>query len=148
VDHKDKRTDQVRTARDSRPGNSVLEKQEVSVTRGTAAEEDGSPVIDSYPMTGVAAAPSRIPEGEPEEASWEANIGSLHITITIPHDMLEQVGRSSGEAKMKMAGTLAAQTLQRYPQLGFSSSVDPVTLWSDIRKSILNAFDRHSMPSN
>jgi hypothetical protein len=48
----------------------------------------------------------------------------------------------------KIAGTLAAQTLQRYPQLAFSTSQDPVALWSDIRKSILNELEQYAMASS
>ena len=47
-----------------------------------------------------------------------------------------------------MAGSLAAQTLQQYPQLAFSSSHDPVTLWGDITKSILAAFKQHRWHQN
>ncbi|MGD0232292.1 MAG: AAA family ATPase [Syntrophorhabdales bacterium] len=84
----------------------------------------------------------RAPEGQqPVEASWETDIGSAHIRIGIPADVLRQASTSSEEMKVKMAGALAAQTLQRYPQLVFSSSQDPVVLWSEIRTSILNVFE-------
>ncbi len=82
---------------------------------------------------------------EPQDASWETDIGSFHIKVSIPWEILRQAGSSSTEKKMKMAGSLAAQTLQKYPQLAFSSSHDPVTLWGDITQSILTLFEQHSM---
>jgi hypothetical protein len=60
---------------------------------------------------------------------------------------LQQAGASTSETRKKIAGSLAAQTLQKYPQMAFSSSHDPVALWGDITKSILTAFEQHSMAS-
>ena len=76
--------------------------------------------------------------------SWETDIGSFRIRIAIPFDVMEQAESSTSEIRTKIAGGLAAQTLQRYPQLAFSASHDPVALWSDIRKSILAAMEQHS----
>ena len=82
---------------------------------------------------------------EPKEESWETDIGSVHIKISIPLEVLQQAGTSSTEKKMKMAGSLAAQTLQNYPQLAYSSSHDPVALWGDITQSILSVLEQHSI---
>ncbi|HUJ70587.1 MAG TPA: AAA family ATPase [Syntrophorhabdales bacterium] len=82
---------------------------------------------------------------EPKEESWETDIGSVHIRISIPLEVLQQAGTSSTEKKMKMAGSLAAQTLQNYPQLAYSSSHDPVALWGDITQSILSVLEQHSI---
>jgi type II secretory pathway predicted ATPase ExeA len=84
-------------------------------------------------------------QAEPTDASWETDIGPFRVKIAIPFDILQQAGTSTSETRTKIAGSLAAQTLQRYPQMAFSSSHDPVALWGDITKSILNAFDRHSI---
>jgi type II secretory pathway predicted ATPase ExeA len=82
---------------------------------------------------------------EPLEESWETDIGSVHIKISIPIEVLQQAGASSIEKRMKMAGSLAAQTLQNYPQLAYSSSHDPVALWGDITQSILTVLEQHSV---
>ena len=82
---------------------------------------------------------------ETHDESWETDIGSLHIKISIPLEVLQQAGASSTEKRVKMAGSLAAQTLQNYPQLAYSSSHDPVTLWGDITQSILSVLEQHSL---
>jgi general secretion pathway protein A len=82
---------------------------------------------------------------EKQEASWETDIGSFHIKIAVPFDVLREAGLSTWETRTKIAGTLAAQTLQRYPQLAYSPSQDQVALWSSIRKAILSAFERHEL---
>jgi type II secretory pathway predicted ATPase ExeA len=83
-------------------------------------------------------------EEEGQETSWETDIGSFHIRIAIPSDVMQQAGSSPHEIRTKIAGSLAAQTLQKYPQLAFSAAHDPVSLWSDIRKSILAAMEQHT----
>ena len=82
---------------------------------------------------------------ETHDESWETDIGSFHIKISIPLEVLQQAGASSTEKRVKMAGSLAAQTLQNYPQLAYSSSHDPVTLWGDITQSILSVLEQHSV---
>lgn len=84
--------------------------------------------------------------GEPEssDVSLDADIGTLRIKIGIPAEVLRQACAATDEARLKIAGTLAAQNLQKYPQLAFSASQDPVVLWSDVRRSILNAFEAHT----
>jgi MSHA biogenesis protein MshM len=84
------------------------------------------------------------PRQEEPETSWEADIGPFHIRIAIPSNIMQQAGISSSEVRVKMAGSLAAQTLQKYPQLAFSASHDLVALWSDIRKSILTTMELHT----
>jgi hypothetical protein len=76
--------------------------------------------------------------------SWETDIGSLRITIGIPGEVLRQASAADREGRVKIAGALAAQNLQKYPQLAFSSSQDPVVLWSDVRRSILSALEAHT----
>ena len=49
---------------------------------------------------------------------------------------------STRENRAKLAGSLAAQTLDKYPQLTSENAVDPVALWSEIKSLVLNAFER------
>ena len=111
------------------------------------AEEDESSVVSPIRSIGSKTAGDHKRYAEPTETSWETDIGPFRIKIAIPFDILQQAGTSTSETRTKMAGSLAAQTLQQYPQLAFSSSHDPVTLWGDITKSILAAFEQHTMAS-
>ena len=83
-------------------------------------------------------------ETEERETAWEIDIGSFHVRIVIPSDLMRQALSAVPEIRTKIAGSLAAQTLQKHPQLAFSTSHDPVAVWSDIRKSILTAMEERS----
>jgi type II secretory pathway predicted ATPase ExeA len=93
---------------------------------------------------GQQASAEPIERVDPREASWETDIGSFHVKIEVPIDILRQAGLSPWETRAKIAGTLAAQTLQRYPELAYSPSQDQVVLWSNIRNSILSAFEQQA----
>ena len=109
--------------------------------------EEKPPVI-SVLEPGEQASAEQIERVDQQEASWETDIGSFHIKIAVPIDILRQAGSSPWETRTKIAGTLAAQTLQRYPQLAFSPSQDQVALWSNIRNSILSAFEQQASTSS
>ncbi len=64
-------------------------------------------------------------------------IGKYGINVTIPAQVLEQAQSFNEEHRAKLAGVLAAQTMQQYPQLTVSAGADPVTIWSEIRECIL-----------
>lgn len=83
----------------------------------------------------------------PTEAPAEAKIGEFKIKIDIPPNILEQAQSSNRESRLKIAGVLAAQTLEKYPQLTSSSSADPVSIWSEIRDLILNKLEREIGPT-
>jgi len=102
------------------------------------------PQVISAPEPGQQASVEPIERLDPQEASWETDIGSFHVKIEVPIDILHQAGLSPWETRTKIAGTLAAQTLQKYPELAFSPSQDQVVLWSNIRNSILSAFEQHA----
>jgi hypothetical protein len=48
---------------------------------------------------------------------------------------------ANSEQKRKIAGVLAAQTLEKNPQLTASPTVDPVSVWSDILNAIMNRLE-------
>ena len=78
------------------------------------------------------------PEAQPQGASEEERVfGNQKVQISIPAQIVEQARFYSGEQRMKAAGVLAAQTLQKYPQLTAAFGTDPVALWSQIRDVIL-----------
>ena len=97
------------------------------------------------------AAPERVAEPAPEEARSdlyeEAIIGKFKIKIGIPLQILKVATSSTRENRIKLAGSLAAQTLDKYPQLTSETSTDPVALWSEIKSLILNAFEREMAQS-
>ncbi len=131
-------------------------KRDGEVCRPSTGLMEGLPAPQESPAE-ISPAPSAVGEAaedasreepprktggqEPGEVSWETDIGSLRIKIGIPGEVLRQASMSTQEARVKIAGALAAQNLQKYPQLAFTSAQDPVVLWSDVRRSILNAFE-------
>lgn len=78
----------------------------------------------------------------PEEICEETWVGNLKIRIEIPQNVVMQARTSTKAQRMKLAGGLAAQTLQKYPQLTGSSASDPVSLWNDITNVILTTLER------
>jgi type II secretory pathway predicted ATPase ExeA len=75
---------------------------------------------------------------EVEEDKNVVTIAGCKITIEIPPHILEQTQSASSEQKRKIAGVLAAQTLEKNPQLTALPTVDPVSVWSDILSAIMN----------
>ncbi len=85
---------------------------------------------------------SQVVEETRSELYEEAVLGKYRIKVGIPLQLLKMAASSTRENRAKLAGSLAAQTLDKYPQLTGESAVDPVALWSEIRSLILNAFER------
>lgn len=80
----------------------------------------------------------------PQEICEETWIGNLKIRIDIPQSIVMQARSSTKAQRMKLAGGLAAQTLQKYPQLMAPSESDPVSLWNDITNVILTTLEQGS----
>lgn len=82
-------------------------------------------------------------ETEPEQevgeepAGAEAQVNGFGIHIEIPPHVLDQARLSSEDHRMKLAGALAAQTLEKNPQLTATHNADPVAIWHEIRDKIL-----------
>lgn len=77
----------------------------------------------------------------PEEICEETWIGNLKIKIEIPQSIVMEAVAATKAQRMKLAGSLAAQTLQKYPQLTGPSTSDPVSLWNDITNVILTTLE-------
>jgi general secretion pathway protein A len=109
------------------------------IETGTAAEGLSEPAHE------------RAAEPTPEEARSdlyeEAIVGKFKIKIGIPMQILKVATASTRENRIKLAGSLAAQTLDKYPQLTSETATDPVALWSEIKSLILNAFEREMAQS-
>jgi len=67
-------------------------------------------------------------------------IGNYVIDIEIPSTVIEQAKFSTREQQVKVAGSLAAQILQKNPQLVASHIDDPVHVWGEIRTVVLDQF--------
>ncbi len=99
--------------------------------------------VDQQPPPDEAVSPTQTRFSSPS-AEAEAGAGPLHIKISIPNDILEQAQSYTHETRARVAGMLAAQTLQKYPHLAFSQSPDPVSVWCDIKASIMNVLEERA----
>lgn len=142
----ERRENRAKKETKSQAGAAEMEKA-IVVEQATAEDKDETHVVSPLRSLGPKTASEQQKHAEPTEMSWETDIGPFHIRIAIPFDILQQARSSTSETRMKIAGSLAAQTLQKYPQMAFSSSHDPVALWGDITKSILTTFERPSIAS-
>jgi type II secretory pathway predicted ATPase ExeA len=86
-----------------------------------------------------------LPEPNPEpiesasNGSVDIRINGLAISVDIPEHVFLNGQSYSEEYRVKLAGVLAAQTMEKYPQLTASHGTDPVTVWHEIRDVVLGA---------
>ncbi|OPY69821.1 MAG: hypothetical protein A4E57_00955 [Syntrophorhabdaceae bacterium PtaU1.Bin034] len=67
----------------------------------------------------------------------EIEIDRYQVNVNIPPEVIDEFNHSTEEHCVKLAGVLAAQTMQRYPRLTAAWGVDPLAIWSEIREVIL-----------
>jgi general secretion pathway protein A len=79
--------------------------------------------------------PAESPAGEND--GEEVTIVKYGINVSIPPHVMEQAQSFTEEHRARLAGVLAAQTMQKHPQLTGAVGADPVMIWSDIRECIL-----------
>jgi general secretion pathway protein A len=108
---------------------------------GKAADEGNEAVPESVSEADRDEARESVPAEARSKLYEEAVIGRCKITIGIPLPLLDSVTSSTRENRAKLAGNLAAQTLEKYPQLT-REAADAVALWSEIRNLILGVFER------
>ena len=120
----------VETARPDEMAPSFAE--EVSEPEVHAAEEPSAEEV-SEPEVHAPEEPSPATK----EIAKEVEIHGLKILIKIPNYLVEQSKTASPEHRMKIAGVLAAQVLKNYPEMISSQSVDPISVWSDIREVVM-----------
>ena len=86
--------------------------------------------------------PADMPAPSPEarviikDISAELEVGGLKIAVNIPHHIVKQAQSSTHEHRIKIAGAFAAQIMKKHEELTSASSIDPISLWSDIREFI------------
>ena len=88
------------------------------------------------------AGPADVPAPSPEarvlkkDISTEVEVGGLKFAVNIPHQIVKQAQSSTHEHRMKIAGTLAAQIMKKHEKLVAAPSVDPISMWSELREFI------------
>ncbi len=96
------------------------------------------PVEERFSETRTDAHPPEKEFVEAEEDKDLITIAGFKIRIEIPQHILEQAQSATSEQRKKIAGVLAAQTLEKNPQLTATPTTDPVSVWSDILNAIIN----------
>jgi hypothetical protein len=82
-------------------------------------------------------APETVAELDPDVAF----IGGCKIRVEIPPHVFEQISDAGLDQKRKIAGVLAAQALEKNPQLTSSPTSDPVSVWSEILSVIMKRLE-------
>jgi hypothetical protein len=116
----------------------IIEKVEQTPVTPPPVETIFKPVKEIIPEMRAVIYPPVEEAIEAGEDKDTVTIAGCKITIEIPPHILEQTRSGSTEQKRKIAGVLAAQTLEKNPQLTASPTVDPVSVWSDILNAIMN----------
>ena len=106
---------------------------QVEPVKEPIAAEEMAPVAISAEAVAVT---EEAPSVE-KDISEEIEIAGHKITVSIPVHVIEQAQSSTPEHGLKVAGALAAQILKKHPELMSSPSIDPIHVWSDIRKLIV-----------
>ena len=107
--------------------------------KGLEEKRNAQPVAEnagSKEMSARSGKPAAVEDASPVEIE----INDMKVTINLPPHIIEQAQSLTGESRIKLAGALAAQTLQKHPQLMTSRFSDPVHVWGEIRESVLNIF--------
>jgi type II secretory pathway predicted ATPase ExeA len=67
----------------------------------------------------------------------EIPIDQYGVYVTIPGDVISESRAFNEDQCIKIAGLLAAQTIQKNPRLTATWGADPLAVWSEIREAIL-----------
>ena len=115
----------------------------LDVTPAPAVLAESQPVASSEPEYLEPAATAETPRtavAEIPNGEEEVEIGGFKFVVKIPQEIMEEALTSSGVDRDRLAGMLAAQTLERNPGLTASLARDPVAIWGEIRDCILVRF--------
>jgi general secretion pathway protein A len=100
-------------------------------------EEETIPVVEA-PSIFNHPPPAQEEVAAPQtELVEEIEMAGHKVTINIPYHLIEQAQSSTSEQRMKVAGALAAQILKKNSELTSSPSIDPISVWSDIREYVV-----------
>lgn len=104
------------------------------------SEPEPAPVSIAAASIVVERVEEQQPVDEPVEVpkvDEEIPIDQYGVNVSIPADMIDESTFFSEDQIGKLAGILAAQTIQKYPRITATWGVDPLAVWSDIREVIL-----------
>jgi len=124
-----------------------IQKEEVYVEEEAKAakpipatmESAGTAAAESPQLITAEESPAIQEEAQapPPELVEEIDMAGFKVTISIPYHLIEQAQSSTPEHRMKVAGALAAQILKKHSELTSSPSIDPISIWSDIREFVV-----------
>lgn len=77
--------------------------------------------------------------------SVEINIGQRKVKICLPASFIQQAIDLDLNDRMKQAGAMAAKIVKENPKLTGSYLDDPVSIWGDLRDTILNKIESQNM---
>lgn len=125
--------DELEDLQDRSSGSTpVPEQEQILVDRSLVAaavyQESDTTEPESSPQAGTQTPPT-------------AEINGLGVEIEIAPHVVEQARLAGEEHRMKLAGAVAAQTLERYPELTASHQTDPVAVWHEIRDKVLSMLE-------
>jgi hypothetical protein len=89
-----------------------------------------------------------VPEPYPEarvskkDISTEVELGGLKFAVNIPHHIVKQAQSSTHEHRLKIAGILAAQIMKNHEEFTSAPSLDPISMWSDLREFVASRLKR------
>ena len=79
-----------------------------------------------------------VQPAEVSRVDEEIAINQYGVNVNIPADVIDESHACSDEQITKLAGILAAQTIQKNPRITATWGVDPLAVWSEIREAILS----------
>jgi hypothetical protein len=117
----------------------AVEVQKPAPAVAAVAEPTEEAVEEEITRPAVAAElPEPAEEAQPVQTEFteEIEMAGYKVTINIPFHLIEQAQSATPEHRMKVAGALAAQILKKHSELTSSPSIDPISVWSDIREFV------------
>ncbi len=130
----------VEEVRPAEPVAVEVQKPVPAMAAVAEPEEPARVVEEEVAKPAVAAEPPKPPEEvQPvqTELTEEIEMAGYKVTINIPFHLIEQAQSATPEHRMKVAGALAAQILKKHSELTSSPSIDPISIWSDIRELVV-----------
>ncbi len=111
-----------------------LSIQEPPVEAPAVEEQEAArPTLECLEIDEPMPEPVRLPERD----FTEVRVNGIMIHLDIPEQIFQEVGSFNDDYRVKLAGVLAAQTMEKYPKLTASHGTDPVAVWHEIRDLVL-----------
>jgi type II secretory pathway predicted ATPase ExeA len=89
--------------------------------------------------------PTEVSSGKFSDLSEEIYIKDIPFKTFIPHNLFEEAQTKTEAEKDRMAGVLAAKTMETHKENFATSNIDPVFLWSELKDYFLQRLIRTSV---